>query len=59
MLAAIAIDALGFGIVVPVVPHLVMELGQLSEAGASSWMGYLLSAFAVMQFLCAPAARAR
>ena len=38
----------------PVVPRLVMELGHLSEAGAASWMGYLLSAFAVLQFLCAP-----
>lgn len=31
-----------------------MELGGLNEAGASVWMGLLLAAFSLMQFLCAP-----
>ena len=54
VLASIAIDALGFGIVVPVVPGLVMQLGHLSAADASVWMGLLLATFSAAQFLCAP-----
>ncbi|MBV8913394.1 MAG: MFS transporter [Acetobacteraceae bacterium] len=53
-MATIAIDALGFGIVVPVVPQLVMQLGRLSEADAAVWLAMLLAAFSLMQFLCAP-----
>ena len=54
VLSTVALDALGFGIVVPVVPTLVMQLGHLSAAKASFTMGMLLAAFSVMQFLCAP-----
>ncbi len=54
MLATIAIDALAFGIIVPVVPDLVKELSGLDASGASFWMGALLGAFSLMQFLCAP-----
>ncbi len=54
VLATIAIDALAFGIIVPVVPTLVMELSGQGAAGASFWMGALLAAFSGMQFLCAP-----
>ena len=54
VLATIAIDALGFGIVVPVVPSLVMGLSGLPASAASFWMGALLAAFSAMQFLCAP-----
>lgn len=54
VLATVALDALGFGIVVPVVPTLVMQLGGVSAAQASLWMGSLLAAFSIMQFLCAP-----
>ena len=54
VLATIAIDALAFGIIVPVVPTLVMELSGQAAAGASIWVGALLGAFSAMQFLCAP-----
>ena len=54
VLSTVALDALGFGIVVPIVPTLVMELGQVSAGQASLWMGSLLAAFSVMQFLCSP-----
>ncbi len=54
VLSTVALDALGFGIVVPVVPSLVMQLGHLSAAHASLMMGMLLAAYSVMQFLCAP-----
>ena len=54
ILATLVIDALGFGMVVPIVPELVVKLSGLSVAGASVWVGALLAAFALMQFLCAP-----
>lgn len=54
MLATVAIDALGFGIVVPVVPTLVMQLSDQPASQASIWQGALLAAFSLMQFLCAP-----
>ena len=54
VLATVALDALGFGIVVPIVPSLVMQLEGGSAAQTSLWLGALLAAFSVMQFLCAP-----
>lgn len=54
VLATIAIDALAFGIIVPVVPTLVMELSGNGLSAASFWMGALLAAFSATQFLCAP-----
>ncbi len=54
VLATIAIDALAFGIIVPVVPNLVMQLSGEGQSAASIWNGALLAAFSAMQFLCAP-----
>lgn len=54
VLATIAIDALGFGIIVPVVPNLVMQLSGEGQSSASVWNGALLAAFSAMQFLCSP-----
>jgi DHA1 family tetracycline resistance protein-like MFS transporter len=54
VLATLAIDALGFGIVVPVVPNLVLRLSDLPPSAAAVWTGALLAAFSAMQFLCAP-----
>ncbi len=54
VLATIAIDALAFGIIVPVVPTLVMQLSGQGQSAASVWNGALLAAFSAMQFLCAP-----
>jgi DHA1 family tetracycline resistance protein-like MFS transporter len=50
----LVIDALGFGLVVPIVPSLVLKLSGLTVSDASLWVGALLTAFAVMQFVCAP-----
>lgn len=55
ILATLGIDALGFGLVVPVVPTLVVQLSHLPLAAASFWVGALLAVFSAMQFLCAPA----
>ncbi len=54
VLTTVALDALGFGLVIPIVPSLVMQLEHVSAAQTSLWMGALLAAFSVMQFLCAP-----
>ena len=54
ILITLVIDALGFGLVVPIVPSLVLKLSGLTVSGASVWVGLLLAAFALMQFICAP-----
>ena len=54
VLATLALDALGFGLVVPVVPGLVVQLSHLPPGAASIWVGALLSAFSLMQFLFSP-----
>lgn len=54
VLGALLIDTMGFGIIVPVMPDLLVHLtGQpLSEAARAS--GFLLFVFAAAQFLCGP-----
>jgi MFS transporter, DHA1 family, tetracycline resistance protein len=54
IMVTLVIDALGFGLVVPIVPSLVLQLSGLTISGASQWVGLLLAAFALMQFVCAP-----
>ena len=54
VLATVALDALSFGIVIPIVPTLIMQLEHVPAATTSLWMGGLLAAFSIMQFLCAP-----
>jgi DHA1 family tetracycline resistance protein-like MFS transporter len=48
------IDVTGLGIIIPVLPRLIQELtgGTLSEA--SMYGGWMLFAYAFMQFICAP-----
>lgn len=50
----ILIDCIGFGVIIPVMPSLIMDLGQVANSEASRLGGYLLFAFAGMQFLCSP-----
>ena len=54
ILVTILIDSIGFGIIIPVVPELIMELtgGGLGEAAI--YGGWLLFAYALMQFFFAP-----
>ena len=54
ILITLVIDALGFGLVVPIVPSLVVKLSALPVSAASIWVGALLTVFALMQFVCAP-----
>jgi DHA1 family tetracycline resistance protein-like MFS transporter len=50
----VLIDVIGFGIIIPVVPNLIRELihGDLSRA--ATYGGWLLFAYAIMQFVFAP-----
>lgn len=48
------IDITGWGIIIPVVPGLIMEVSGGSVSDASRYGGWLIAAYAVMQFLCAP-----
>ena len=50
----ILIDVIGFGIIIPVMPKLIMQLikGDLSDA--SRYGGWMLFAYSAMQFLFAP-----
>lgn len=54
LLLTVVIDAMGIGLIIPVMPDLIREVsgGDLSEAAL--WGGVLSTIFAVMQFLCAP-----
>ncbi len=48
------IDVIGFGIIIPVSPKLIMELEHCDLSTASRYGGYLVFAYAIMQFICAP-----
>ena len=50
----ILIDVIGFGIIIPVVPELIMSLGHTDVSKATEIGGWLMTAYAIMQFLCAP-----
>jgi DHA1 family tetracycline resistance protein-like MFS transporter len=48
------IDIIGLGVIIPVLPALIQELTGGSLADASRYGGWMLFAYAAMQFLCAP-----
>ena len=48
------IDAAGFGVIMPVLPQLLMELSGENLSSASKWSGWLIATYAVLQFLFAP-----
>jgi MFS transporter, DHA1 family, tetracycline resistance protein len=48
------IDTAGVGLIIPVMPSLITQLGDVSIDRAAEIGGWLLFAFAVMQFLFAP-----
>lgn len=48
------IDVIGFGIIIPVMPGLIEELGHVNISEASKIGGWLLFAFAITQFCFAP-----
>lgn len=54
VLATAMIDAIGIGIVFPVMPDLIGEVTGRPLSDAALWGGILGASFAVMQFLCGP-----
>jgi len=54
ILATLLIDAIGIGIVFPILPELMLRVGAGSVAEGSVWGGVLMAAYAATQFLCAP-----
>lgn len=54
ILATVTIDAMGIGLIIPVMPSLIGEVMGGDLADAAIWGGILATVFAVMQFLCGP-----
>lgn len=53
VLAAVLLDILGIGLIIPVLPRLVGELAGSRDA-QTWWYGALVISYGAMQFLCAP-----
>lgn len=54
ILITLALDAIGFGLIMPVMPDLLREVSGQDLAQAALWGGLLTGGFAVMQFLFGP-----
>jgi len=54
IMLTVLVDTIGFGIVIPVTPELIMELTGEGLSGAAQFGGGLLFAYALMQFVFAP-----
>jgi len=50
----VTIDVLAFGVIIPVLPHLVQQLVGGDIATATVWTGIFSTAFALAQFICSP-----
>jgi len=51
---AVLVDSIGFGIILPVLPRLIMQLTGVSVDRAAGYGGGLSFVYALMQFFCAP-----
>jgi MFS transporter, DHA1 family, tetracycline resistance protein len=51
---AVLVDSIGFGIILPVLPRLIIELTGVSVDRAAVYGGWLSFVYALMQFFCAP-----
>ncbi|MBN9526854.1 MAG: Tet(A)/Tet(B)/Tet(C) family tetracycline efflux MFS transporter [Alphaproteobacteria bacterium] len=52
IMATVVLDAAGVGLVLPIIPRLLRDVGHAADIG---WqMGLFLGLFAAMQFVCAP-----
>ena len=50
----IVLDSMGIGIIMPVMPDLIQEVGDFNLSDAAKWGGWLTVVFAINQFLFAP-----
>ena len=54
LFVTVLIDAIGFGVVIPVLPGLIVGLTGKSLAGAAEVSGWIMFLYAVTQFICGP-----
>jgi DHA1 family tetracycline resistance protein-like MFS transporter len=54
VLLTVLIDTIGFGIIMPVIPQLIMQIAKVDLSGAARLGGFLLVVFAILQFLFGP-----
>lgn len=54
VLVTLGLDALGIGLVVPIVPRLVQRLSHMDPSGAAFYVGALVATFALAQLICSP-----
>jgi len=54
ILLTVMMDAMGIGLIIPVMPDLIQEVGGGTLAQAAIWGGILATTFAVMQFVFGP-----
>lgn len=54
VLITILLDSIGFGVIIPVMPSLISELGHTDTSGAARIGGFLFAAYSVMQFIFSP-----
>lgn len=54
VLLSVFIDSLGFGIIIPSLPGVIMGLTGEPVSTAADWSGYLMAVYALLQFFMAP-----
>jgi DHA1 family tetracycline resistance protein-like MFS transporter len=54
VLTVLLVDSIGFGIVLPVLPDLIVHLGQVTLTEATRIAGYMMVAYAGAQFVAGP-----
>ena len=54
VLAAVVVDVIGFGIIMPVLPRLITDLGRVDLTQATRIAGWMLAVFAAAQFFAGP-----
>lgn len=54
VMITLVLDAMGFGLIIPVMPALLREIGDIPLSDAALVGGLLSTVYAVMQFLCGP-----
>jgi len=54
IMITMALDAMGIGLIMPVMPDLIREVQAVSLSDAAIWGGILVASFAVTQFLFSP-----
>ena len=54
VLLSVFIDSLGYGIIIPSMAPVIMQLTGQPESLAADWNGYLMAVYALLQFFFAP-----